>query len=405
MNRDNMQIFLSKTANVIKNKKKKIISFSAVFVLSIVSFISSSISSLSFSNNSYESLAKKMGYGVYDCEVTSPNPKENFRSLFNYSDDMAGKEIKNYLDSFILSSQNDDYTPVTITTPDSCVTEIKSVLQYTTWQFHKYNYGLKTYKDEKHNTRELAANEIYINDKVADSLMLSSEYASYDDLVGIEINCIVGENVKKLKIVDIVTNLGSINLGPYFSECSIITRYVNTANWFSNLKYVYILRGGPLSKTYSLTCIEGSMHKLNNENKSYFSHYFKLNSNKLVDDGINDLKTNTFLFYFSGFNKRLILFLILTLICLLVLSILTINGIIGRESVISIFSSFILYALILRAVDPLFIIGGKIVILSNMAGSIILLSVFVLLICLYFLLEPYGIKKKLTSVNEKRKEQ
>ena len=341
-----------------------------------------------------------MGDDVYECEVVSTKQNDNLRSVFNYVDDLAGREIKDSIDTYVVSYKNSSDYPANISINSSSVS-VDSVLEYTTWDFDRYNYGFKTLTGEP--TRNLDRKEAYLNLHLAKQ-MASIMGCKEEDLIGTNIQ--VTTNTSKgysFFVVDILINTDDSNLGPYFlSQRCLIMNYNWAANYFTNLKHVSVLRSGYLAKNYAIHKIEGTISLLNKDSTYYYSNYKRLINNKLIDDGIQALITNTYNFYRSQ-NKIYLTFSLIPVAIIIYVSLMSHFRKIKNEILVALFTSVILYAVLVHFVCPFIVSGGTIILLANTTSSFMLILDLIIIISVYYLFKPSNIATDKNELEGKEK--
>ena len=384
-----------KSKSFLKRRKKNIISFFIMFVLLFFSFLCCSLSSLGFSTY-HESVARKMGNKTYVCEIKSSKEDDTFRGFFSYADDLAGAEIKRNVDSFILCEEKNGQCPSEFILSDTRTVKIHSVFQQTNWRFDLLNYGFKTFTGKP--IRNIDYDEIYIDELMAMDLINELE-CDENDLVGMQLNLKTKSAVKNVRIVDIIINFNKLNFGPYFPKGTMITSFSNTAAWFSNSKYVFVLRGDYLSKNYQIKFIDNAKKRTSKTEIQYIDTYYRLSGKKLVDDGIQKLKENTEALY-RGKNKKYGLFSIMPIMMMTLIGAASLYKFINKEFYLSLIASAFLYLLLSAKFVPCVIINNSIVLLANSAASIMIVCFIVLAVCVYLLFVP---EKDETDTKPKRK--
>lgn len=387
-----MKKLWSKFTSYLKNHKRSIVSYLINFVVLFIGFISCSVLCLGAGDSLCESVARKMGDDTYECEVVSSKQDDNLQAIFNYADDMGGREIKDSIDTYVVSYTDNDTLPAFLSLDSGIDINVDSVLQYTTWKFEIYNYGFKTLTGNQ--TRNISSKEIYINKKIAEEIALSLGCDEID-LVGLSVKILTNSSrTIDLTIVDIITNLDSINLGPYFvSQNCIVTNYTVTYNYFKNIKYITVLKSGYLAKNYAIHRIENTISFLNKKSVIYSSRYDRLVDNKLVDDGIQNLVNNTKVFYNS--NHRLLLLFCIPAVCIILYICLAAKfNKIKSEFIVSAFSSITFYSIFIRFICPYIIVSDHIILLSNSVSAFLSAVLFIVLLSSFYLFKPDGKKTK-----------
>ena len=374
--------FIAKTKKSLEIKKKTIISFFVTLVLFLFAFLCCSLSA-NFVSNLHESIARKMGNNTYVCEVISSRENETYREFFTYADDLAGAEIKESVDTFILCEEKNDIPPSELFLSSSNSVEINSIFQYTVWRFDLTNYNFKTLTGAP--VDNLSGNEIYINTKLSHILMRELQCDEVE-LVGRQFNIQTKTSLRQMKIIDIITNFEEIGFGPYFPGTTIITNFAYTATLFDNSKFVAILRGGFLSKTYELKYLDSGIRKMREKGIEYYQHLFRLSNNNLVDDGIQNFMINTRQFY-NGDNKKMVIFITIPLLSLVFICIASALSLVGKEVYLSLSVSSLVYFTITTKLSPFLILHNTIILISNAFASVVLVLFISLVICVYLLFE------------------
>ena len=362
--------------------KRTIVSFVLSFVLFFLAFSCISLGSISIGNDWVEHFSKTLGSELVVCKVTSNNSKDNYRKFFSYSDDLAGREIKSSCDTYVYSTGSNETKPATIKVGETKEIGVDTTMLYTTWSFHKFNFGLKTFTDKE--TKNLTGKEIYINQSLADEISKQTGL-SLNNLIEKEITMLSNGSSLDVKIIDIITNLSDQNLGPHLNKNVIIGSYHYLNSKFSNMEYVFVMHGSSLTKNYCMKYIEGAINKLAPENMVYESNYLKLSNNKFIDVGYNNSKNNLKQFYIENSNRILSLFFIVPLLIWFSFIMLLIFNIIGKECIYSVYGAGLLFSVIGSATNPSITLANAQIFILTRIGALILFSFLFCTMAIYYL--------------------
>ena len=381
-----MKSSISKLKNYIKTNKFQIFMNSISFCIFFLGFLCASLCSIGLTKNHYESIARKMGNDTYVCEVISNDEKDNYRKIFDYADDLAGAEIKRTTDTFVLSKRTEDYIPAAI---NSSIF-VDTVFQQTTWSLEKYNYGFKTLSGKP--VEDIGLRDMYVDEELAKEVA-ENLGCSQTELIGKEVLIAISDRDSYMTIKDIIVNFDELGFSPYLAGKTMLTSYPSLPNSFKYTKYVAYLRGGYLSKNYSITYIENTVSDANKETSKYSIKYYKLENNKLIDNGIQDLRNKTAAMYKSD-NKKFALFAIVLFLVVAYMALITIFRLVKSTIVVILWVCTALYLLLISFLAPFIISYGTIYLLANSYSSLIIFYMLIALSLVHYFFKQSAKKKE-----------